>query len=78
MSHRLDFVLDAVGDQTIQSTMTHLKPFSKYVSIVMPILPATDNYGLVGGLAKSALDFNYNYAKVNSGVLCINTMVCSY
>lgn len=57
-------MLDAVGDETIQSAMKHLKPYSKYVTIVMPILPATDNYGVLGGLAKSALDFNYNYAKV--------------
>jgi len=59
-------VLDAVGDEVIQSTMNHLKPYSKYVTIVMPILPATDDYGLFGGLAKSALDFNYNYAKVST------------
>lgn len=62
-------MLDAVGDETIQSAMSHMKPYSKFVTIVMPLLPATDSYGVVGGLAKSALDFNYKYAQVRTVLL---------
>lgn len=62
---KVDVVLDPLGGETPSFSMDVLKSWSgaKYVSLVMPVLPAMDQLGLVGGLAKSLADFNLNAVK---------------
>ena len=67
---RLDLVLDPVGGDDTERTMSRLRPYHHYVTLVMPLLPNTDQHGLLAGLTKSALSLNLGVAKVGweSGV----------
>ncbi|XP_052811847.1 reticulon-4-interacting protein 1 homolog, mitochondrial-like [Mya arenaria] len=60
---KLDLVLDPVGGEETERTLARLRPYHHYVTLVMPLLPDADKHGLIPGLARSALNLNYNLAK---------------
>lgn len=62
---KIDIVLDPLGGKTPSFTLDGMKSWTgaKYVSLVMPVLPATDKLGLIGGLAQSLADFNLQAVK---------------
>ncbi|XP_060571194.1 reticulon-4-interacting protein 1 homolog, mitochondrial-like [Ruditapes philippinarum] len=62
---KVDVVLDPIGGETPSFTLDVLRSWSgaKYISLVMPVLPAIDKLGMIGGLAQSLMDFNLNAIK---------------
>ncbi|XP_045196700.2 reticulon-4-interacting protein 1 homolog, mitochondrial-like [Mercenaria mercenaria] len=58
---KVDVVLDPLGGETPSFTLDVLRSWTgaKYVSLVMPVLPAMDKLGLIGGLAQSVADLNF-------------------
>ena len=63
-------ILDPLGGQTPSFSVNFLKSWmnAKYVSLVMPLLPSTDKFGIPGGLIQSATDLGFNALKVSSYV----------
>ena len=59
-------ILDPLGGETPSFSVDLLKSWTnaKYVSLVMPLLPSTDKYGIPGGLIQSATDLSFNVLKV--------------
>ena len=62
----MDVILDPVGGDVKDQSIDGLKTWSnaKYVSLVMPLLPDTDKYGIPGGLLQSATSLGGNLLQV--------------
>lgn len=62
---KFDVILDPLGGETPSFSVDLLKSWTnaKYVSLVMPLLPSTDKYGIPGGLIQSATDLSFNVLK---------------
>ena len=63
---RFDAILDPLGGETPTFSIDLLKSWmnAKYISLVMPLLPSTDRFGIPGGLIQSATDLSFNVLKV--------------
>ena len=73
-------ILDPLGGETPSFSVDLLKSWTnaKYVSLVMPLLPSTDKYGIPGGLIQSATDLSFNVLKVGILRACVHACVCVY
>lgn len=62
---QVDVVLDPLGGEMPSFSLDMLKSWSgaKYITLVSPLMSNMDKLGLVGGLMKSAADFNCNVIK---------------
>ena len=72
MFFRFDLILDPLGGETPSFSIDLLKSWTnaKYITLVMPLLPSTDKYGIPGGLIQSATDLSFNVLKVKLVHLC--------
>lgn len=59
---RFDLAFDCVGDE---SALSCVKPGGKFVTVVSPLLPDTDDLGLVMGGAKATLGLAQKVSKVS-------------
>ncbi|KAK3098765.1 hypothetical protein FSP39_022868 [Pinctada imbricata] len=66
-----DVILDTVGGGKADYSLDYLRSWrnSKFVSIVTPLMPNSDNLGLIPGLVKSTLNLGQNLIQYNPIIL---------